>query len=290
MPTLAPQLQRAAVLLETRADDVALLSMRELSATVGLNPSTFTRLARSLGFDDYAGLRQVVVDRIRARGHDSFSRQARKYVAGPKDKGKGRDTLPATLHDLHRSIVDNVDQAYSDTSLQNVVTAAKVLAEGRRVYLIGARSCEALTMFFHYAARLFSEKVVLHTGLSDTRGDGFRFMKSGDVVLALTFEPYTKTTGEALQRASALGAQIILVTDSMLAPNADLAALHLVAPVNTASFFHSLSAPLALLDALLLAWLKKEGKKALVQLEHTDRLLQEDGVYLRQSLRAGMPI
>lgn len=288
MPTLAPQLQRAAVILETRADDVALLSMRELSATVGLNPSTFTRLARSLGFDDYAGLRQVVVDRIRARGHDSFSRQARKYVASTK--GQGRDTLPATLQDLQRSIVANINQAYSDASLQNVVTAAKLLAEGRQVYLIGARSCEALTMFFRYAARLFSDKVVMHTGLSDTRSDGFRFMKRGDVVLALTFEPYTRTTGEALQRASALGAQIILVTDSMLAPNADLAALHLVAPVNTASFFHSLSAPLALLDALLLAWLKKEGKKALVQLEHTDRLLQEDGVYLRPSWRAGMPI
>jgi DNA-binding MurR/RpiR family transcriptional regulator len=288
MPTLAPQLQRAAIMLETRADDVALLSMRELSATVGLNPSTFTRLARSLGFDDYAGLRQVVVDRIRARGHDSFSRQARKYVAGPK--GKGKDTLPATLHDLHQSIVANIDQAYSDTSLQNVVAAAKMLAEGRQVYLIGARSCEALTTFFHYAGRLFSDKVVLHMGVSDTRGEGFRFMKRGDVVLALTFEPYTTTTGEALQRASALGAQIILVTDSMLAPNADLAALHLVAPVNTASFFHSLSAPLALLDALLLAWLKKEGKMGLVQLEHTDRMLHEDGVYLRPSLRAGLPV
>jgi DNA-binding MurR/RpiR family transcriptional regulator len=288
MPALAPQLQRAAIVLDTRADDVALLSMRELSASVGLNPSTFTRLARSLGFDDYAGLRQVVVDRIRARGHDSFSRQARKYVAS--SKGKGGDTLPARLHDLHRSIVANIDQAYSDTSLQNIETAAKLLKGARRVYLVGARSCVALTMFFHYAARLFSDKVVMHTGLSDACNDGFRFMKKGDVVLALTFEPYTTITGEALQRASKFGAQIILVTDSMLAPNADLAALHLVAPVNTASFFHSLSAPLALLDALLLAWLKKEEKSAFTQLEHTDRQLQEDGVYLRPSkLRAGMP-
>jgi DNA-binding MurR/RpiR family transcriptional regulator len=286
MPTLAPQLQRAAIMLETRADDVALLSMRELSASVGLNPSTFTRLARTLGFDDYAGLRQVVVDRIRARGHDSFSRQARKYVAS--SKGKGRDALPGRLHDLHQSIVANIDQAYSDTSLQNIAAAAKMLAGARRVYLVGTRSCVALTMFFQYAARLFSDKVVMHTGLSDACNDGFRYMKKGDVVLALTFDPYTKTTGEALQKASALGAQIILVTDSMLGPNADLAALHLVAPVNTASFFHSLSAPLALLDALLLVWLNKEGKSALTQLEHTDRQLHEDGVYLRSSkLRGG---
>jgi DNA-binding MurR/RpiR family transcriptional regulator len=288
MPALAPQLQRAAAMFEARADDVALLSMRELSASAGLNPSTFTRLARSLGFDDYAALRQVVVDRIRARGHDNFARRARKYVT--TSKRQNRDTLPCLLHDLHQSIVSNIDQAYSDISLENIEAAAKLLADAHRVYLVGARSCVALTMFFHYAARLFSDKVVMHSGLSDACNDGFRFLKKDDVVLALTFEPYTATTGAALQKASRLDAQIILVTDSMLAPNASLATLHLVAPVNTASFFHSLSAPLALLDALLLAWLKKEGKRALTQLEHTDRQLHEDGVYLRPSkLRTGAP-
>jgi DNA-binding MurR/RpiR family transcriptional regulator len=279
MPALPPQLQRAAVIFETRADDVALLSMRELSANAGVTPSTFTRLARSLGFDDYAALREVVVDRIRARGHDSFSYQARKYVAN--HKGKDGNALSSRLRNLHQSILANIDKAYSVVTVENIDAAAEMLAKTRRIYLVGARSCVALTTFFHYAANLFSDKVTTQSVLSDTCNDGFRYLKKGDVVLVLTFEPYTRTVGEALEKASALGARIILVTDSMLAPHANLAALHLVSPVETASFFHSLTAPLALLDALLLAWLKKEGRSAMMQLERTDRQLRDDGVYLR---------
>lgn len=285
MPALAPQLQRAAVVLETRTDDVALLSMRELSASAGLNPSTFTRLARTLGFKDYASLREIVVNRIRARGHESFSGQARKYVAG--EKGQGRNSMPARLRKLHQSILANVDRTYSPSTMESIEAAAAMLAEARKIYLVGARSCVALTGFFHYGSRLFSDKVVSTPGPVDAGSDGFRYLKKGDVVLAAMFAPYTRTTGEAIEKAAEKGAAIILLTDSALAPNSDLAALHLVAPVETASFFHSLAAPLALLDGLLLAWLKKEGRKALAQLECTDRQLQEEGVYLRPSrLRA----
>ena len=84
MPTLAPQLQRAAVTLEARPDDVALLSMRELAASADLSPSTFTRLARALGFNDYAAMREVVVRRIRTRGQGGFSQQAQQYVGRGK--------------------------------------------------------------------------------------------------------------------------------------------------------------------------------------------------------------
>ena len=48
---LSPQLQRAAMLLETHQRDIALLSMRDLARRCDLPPATFSRLARALGFD-----------------------------------------------------------------------------------------------------------------------------------------------------------------------------------------------------------------------------------------------
>jgi DNA-binding MurR/RpiR family transcriptional regulator len=286
MPTLPPQLQRAAVALESRADDVALLSMRELAVSSGLSPSTFTRLARALGFDDYAALRNVVVQRIRTRGQGNFSREAQKYIKG----SKGKNSFANRAHDLHQSITENVRQAYSESNLDGITQAAELLSTTRRVFLLGSRSCVSLTLFFNYASQLFSDKVSLHAGLAEALNDGLRFMKKNDVVLAFTFEPYTRIIGDELRKASATGAKIIMVTDGVLAPNAELATVLLTAPVATASFFHSLAAPLALVDALLLAWLQKEGKSALTQIEKTDRQLQDDGVYLRsRKSRAELP-
>ena len=51
---LSPQLQRAAMLLETHQHDIALLSMRDLARRCDLPPATFSRLARALGFEDFA--------------------------------------------------------------------------------------------------------------------------------------------------------------------------------------------------------------------------------------------
>lgn len=277
MSTLAPQLQRAAVTLEARPDDVALLSMRELAASSDLSPSTYTRLAHALGFDDYAALRDVVVRRIRTRGQGGFSRQAQQYV---KHSG-GKDGMASRAHGLQHSIAQNMQHAFSGSNIEGIARAAELLRAASRVHLLGARSCVSLTYFFAYASQIFSDKVTPHVGLGDTLLDGLRFVKKGDVVLAATFEPYTKVVGNRLRKAHAAGAEIILITDSTLAPNSALATVLLVAPVETASFFHSLTAPLAVMDALLLAWLQLEGKSALTQIERTDRQLSDDGVYIR---------
>lgn len=276
MPRLPPQLQRAAVTLEARADDVALLSMRELAAGADLSPSTYTRLAHALGFDDYAALREVVVRRIRTRGQGGFSRQAQQYVT----RG-GKGGVAARAQGLQQLIALNLQQAFSDANIAGIRQAAELLRGASRVHLLGARSCVSLTYFFAYASQIFSDKVTPHVGLGDTLLDGLRFVRKGDVVLAATFEPYTKVVGNRLRKAHAAGAKIILVTDSALSPNSTLATVQLIAPVETASFFHSLTAPLAVLDALLLEWLQLEGKSALAQIEKTDRQLSDDGVYIR---------
>jgi DNA-binding MurR/RpiR family transcriptional regulator len=276
MTGLSPQLQRAAVTIEARADDVALLSMRELAARADLSPSTYTRLARALGFDDYAALREVVVRRIRNRGQRGFSRQAQQY-ATPGGKGG----MAGRAHGLQQSIAHNLQQAFSDNNIGGIGQAAELLHAASRVRLLGARSCASLTGFFAYASQIFSDKVTPNAGMGDTLLDGLRYVKKGDVVLVAMFEPYTKVAGSGLRKAHAAGAKIILLTDSKLAPNSALATVHLVAPVETASFFHSLTAPLAVLDALLLAWLQLEGKSGLTQIEKTDRQLSDDGVYIR---------
>lgn len=277
MPSLPLQLQRAARTLEANPDDVALLSMRELAAKSGLSPSTFTRLSRALGFEDYAALREVVVHWIRRRGQPGFSEQARKVMRQPGS----RAGFAAHAQALQQAITGNVGQAFTEQNVDAIDRAAQLLAHARRVYLLGSRSCVSLTHFLHYASQLFCDKVASGPAAGGGPADALRFLRKGDVVVAFTFEPYARDIGDALQAAAASDARTVLVTDSTLAPNIDLAAVRVIAPVATPSFFPSLAAPLAAVDALLLAWLQKEGRPALAQIERTDRQLDDAGVYLR---------
>ena len=275
---LTPQLQRAAMLLETHQHDIALLSMRDLARRCDLPPATFSRLARALGFEDFAALRDICVNHLRQQA-DGF--------AGRASTLQGTDAAGASdAERIGTAIGAHVQSAFSPTNLVALEAAADALCAARRVYLLGARSCLALTHAFGYAAQLFDDKVTLCSGAGNTLADPLRFCGEGDVVIAVTFDPYTREVIEAMQYAHARGARLVYVTDSAIAPGAELAWQQLVAPVAIPSFFHSLAAPLALLDALLMTWFRRAGPTALAHLADSDAQLKQQQAYVRSARRS----
>lgn len=278
---LSPQLQRAAMLLETHQHDIALLSMRDLARRCDLPPATFSRLARALGFDDFGALRDICVNHLRQQA-DGF--------AGRASALQGDDAPGASdAERISMAIGAHVQSAFSAANLAALDTVAAALCKARRVYLLGARSCLALTHAFGYAAQLFDDKVTLCAGNGNTLADPLRFCKGGeggDIVIAVTFDPYTREVVEAMQYAHARGARLVYVTDSAIAPGAELAWQQLVAPVAIPSFFHSLAAPLALLDALLMTWFRHAGPTALAHLADSDAQLKQQHAYVRSARRS----
>ncbi|KMW45080.1 MurR/RpiR family transcriptional regulator [Ralstonia insidiosa] len=275
---LSPQLQRAAMLLETHQHDIALLSMRDLARRCDLPPATFSRLARALGFEDFAALRDICVNHLRQQA-DGF--------AGRASTLQGTDAAGASdAERIGTAIGAHVQSAFSPTNLVALEAAADALCSARRVYLLGARSCLALTHAFGYAAQLFDDKVTLCSGAGNTLADPLRFSGEADVVIAVTFDPYTREVIEAMQYAHARGARLVYVTDSAIAPGAELAWQQLVAPVAIPSFFHSLAAPLALLDALLMTWFRRAGPTALAHLADSDAQLKQQQAYVRSARRS----
>ena len=275
---LSPQLQRAAMLLETHQRDIALLSMRDLARRCDLPPATFSRLARALGFDDFAALRDICVNHLRQQA-DGF--------AGRASALQGDDAAGASdAERIGMAIGAHVQSAFSPANLAALDTVAAALCRARRVFLLGARSCLALTHAFGYAAQLFDEKVTLCAGSGNTLADPLRFCGEGDIVVAVTFDPYTREVIEAMQYAHARGARLVYVTDSAIAPGAELAWQHLIAPVAIPSFFHSLAAPLALLDALLMTWFRRAGTTALAHLADSDAQLKQQQAYVRSARRS----
>lgn len=284
--TLSPQLRRAAMALEAHRDDVALLSMRELARQCELPPATFSRLARTLGFDDFAAVRAICVEHVRAQA-DGFAQRA--STLAPGDANTPDEVEPAgDMRRLGQAIAAHLDAAFSADHAPSLERAAQALHGARRVVLLGARSCLALTHFLGYATHLFDDKVIVSYGAGHTMADPLRFVEAGDAVLAVTFDPYTREIIESMAYARARGATLIFLTDSALAPGADAADVVLLAPVAIPSFFHSLAAPLALLDALVLRWFRLAGPAALERLAQTDTQLRQARAYVRAPRRGAL--
>ena len=87
--TLAPELQRAARWVADHPSETGLLSMRQQALSAGVSAPTMVRLARALGFEDYAALRRPFQDAMAGRTLD-FGSRASALQAAPDATRAGR--------------------------------------------------------------------------------------------------------------------------------------------------------------------------------------------------------
>ena len=84
LPELSSELRKAARFLVDHPDEVPLVSMRVLASRSEVTPTTLVRLARRLGFGDWAALRRPFEDRLRS-GNAPFAAKADALVLrGPQ--------------------------------------------------------------------------------------------------------------------------------------------------------------------------------------------------------------
>jgi len=110
--------QRVARWLVERPEDVALLSTRQQARSLGLAPATLTRFAKHFGFAGYEALRGLSQQRLRAHAA-SFAPEARRM----RWRGARLPALPR---------------------------AARLLARGRHLYVLGNRSSFPIAYPFYY--------------------------------------------------------------------------------------------------------------------------------------------
>src|SRR5215471_1903938 len=146
--TLAPQVQAAARYVLDYPRDVALLSMREQAKRAGVPPATMLRLAQKLGFGGYDAIRSLYAQVMRHRS-DGFSDRASDLVERWKTGGEA-----ALGVDLLDTVARQVDDLRRSDRLAEIAAAAKLVAGGRRIFVVGQRSSYPVAYQFAYVAGL----------------------------------------------------------------------------------------------------------------------------------------
>ena len=111
-----------------------------------------------------------------------------------------------------------------------------------------------LANFMYYYLRLILEKVTLvgSVVISELYQQMIH-IGEGDLLIAMSFPRYAKSTIEACRFAHDAGAQIIAITDSESSPITQYAHNSLFAYSDMVSFVDSLVAPMSLINALIAA-------------------------------------
>jgi len=276
---LAPELQRAARWVADHPGETGFLSMRQQARSAGVSAPTMVRLARALGFADYASLRRPFQDAMAGRALEYGSR-ASALQAGPEGTRIAR-----LVRELASSQLEDVQSVQALNTTAQIEAVVRAIAGASRVGFLGVRASFGIAFQFCYAYNLIARNGVLFDGLAGIVRDQVEVLDKHDVLIAVSQSPYSAPTVEAVQAAAARGVTVIALTDSALSPLARAANHTLRFRTDSVSFFPSMIAPLALAELLLARLAARGGKAVLERLAQVEQRLTRQRAYWRNISR-----
>lgn len=219
-----------------------LLSVRDMAARLGSDPATIVRIARSMNFASYKAFQRYLHELSIANATSLDTMQS----------GPGDATVTGTIRDSLGSDMRNLTALRNSLDLVRVARLAQRVYTAKRILLLGGDLAESLVQFFHYHLLVLG----LNVQVASTAGHAAYLTLSAaptDLVVAISFRRGLRQTVEGMQRAKQGGAYCVGITDTYLSPVAQHADEFFLASIEAPSFGASYVAPMATINAILMA-------------------------------------
>lgn len=221
----------------------ALLSVRDMARELGTDPATTVRIARGLGFKSYKEFQYYLHELAIVRGTSLDTMQARPAP----DSGVKSAMQTCLNHELR-----NFRTVYSGLDLDRLEKIARRLWRARRILLLGGDVVVSLISYLQYHLNTLGLPVFVATAPGEA-AHLTRSLGKGDILIAITFRRGLRMTIEGIKQARNLGAYCIGITDTWISPVARFSDEFIVTPIDSDSFGVSYTAPLCMLNVLLVA-------------------------------------
>ena len=156
----------------------------------------------------------------------------------------------ALAADMLKSIRTQIERLATPGRPRRLVAAARTLTSARRIFCLGLRSSHSVAWHLHYVLSLVGDRSIHIDGIAATGADALARATGRDVLLVASVLPYTRLTIELAEYAVERGLLVVAITDSEVAPLAQIAQHAVIVPTDSPSFFHAMSPAFAIAEIL----------------------------------------
>ena len=234
--------KKIAAYIKENYDKAAFMTAAALGKKVGVSESTVVRFATELGFKGYPELQRALQQMIKSKLTAVQRMEVSQNLIGDGD----------IINSVLTGDIELIRETAERTSRDDFKNALSEINRAKRIYILGVRSSAALASFLAFYFNLVFDSVVLvdTSSASEMFEQMFR-IDENDVCIAISFPRYSKQTVNAMRFIAYRKAKIIAITDTDKSPIASFADYLLVARSDMASVVDSLTAPLSLINALI---------------------------------------
>lgn len=247
---------------------LAFSSALEVGRNVNVSESTVIRWAQKLGYKGYAEFQQIVQQKL---AHERLEQLTTD--APPQAEGQ------SLLKNLLNSDISNLQQLKQSLDEEQLLQAVDLISQAEQIYVTG----NTFDYGMAYSFTTWLNHTLGHTELL-IYGDGQYYLQLSKLaktstVIAFAFPRYEKVVTETLFTAKEQGANIIVITDSVMAPAVRYADIVLEVPMNSDLGIDSYTAASALLTSIMRFLSVKEYDKVKLNYDRTEAMYLRKNVY-----------
>lgn len=249
--TLPRQLKRIASYMSQQSDRIMVDRISDIARECEVHPSAIVRFSQRFGFSGFSEMQALfrAAYTHKASPVHNYQQRIRSMIANQSQQASDGD-LARECIDATRSGIERLGRELDDVAFEKAID---LIVNADNIYVVGVRRSFAVADYLVYNLQHTHKRIHLVSGLGGSYREQMRSVRSGDLVIAISFTPYAKETQHCLRYARQQQSNTLILTDSHLSPLAKNANSLLLVNEGSAMAFRSLSATLCLCQALFVA-------------------------------------
>ncbi|HEV7765727.1 MAG TPA: MurR/RpiR family transcriptional regulator [Thermoanaerobaculia bacterium] len=258
---LSPRRHKLIETVLERAEETFFLSSRELAKLLDVDAATIVRTIQALGYDRYADftadLRQYFLARVTP------------YAVLKAETKKGRTVADHITRSLDRDL-DNVAKLKERLDTDAVMDLAQKIHKASHILVVGVDLAASLSWLLAYALVPLGFSAEAPAGSAGNVRHKVRLLGKNDLLIVISFGRCLRESVEAAISARERGVPTFGITDGPATPIALHCDRYLIATIGSPLFTGSYVAPVALIDAILMACSQIRPSRSLSQLRQSE--------------------
>ena len=255
---LTPAERKILDYINTNTDTFLFSSIGQLARSLELSDATVSRFARHAGCPDFKALKSLVMEQIPGPAVKMAGTLSQEEPFSP--------VAWMERQQLHlQKTAEQLDQAEFDR-------AAEALVAARQIFLHGKNASSSLAKLFAFRLRRLGLRVSLLPSGGSELLEGLVQAQREDLVVMFSFSKLSREGEVLLQHSRQVGYTTLAFVSRTCIPPQERADISLFAYRGGEKEYHSMAAPAALLDALVVRVTERLGARGTASLQQLRRL------------------
>lgn len=243
------------------------VNIKELAEETGTSPATITRFVKDTGFKGYTDFQKLF-----QRDVEDRSAPMKKLKSSIQEQRN--DNILKNVIEKNMEILNEIDVDAVEIKLDE---AAEMIKNARKIYILGARGSYPLAHYLYYMLKELRDGIELLISGSSDFTDKLLHSKEDDVLVTISFYPYTNFSYQVIEYFAENKNKIITITDK---EDSSLAMLsNLVITGENGGKAHTIIPAIAILNALSLKLGIINKVETLEKLEKVDKITTKFNIY-----------